>query len=56
MEKNEMEPVKTTRRELLKKTGKTVAFVLPLIVSFNISDLKAHASLPAPPAPPPPLP
>jgi hypothetical protein len=60
MEKENMESVQTTRRKMLKETGKKAAFILPVIVSFRISKLHAQASskpqsLPEPPDPPIPV-
>lgn len=37
-----------SRREILKKVGKTAAFVIPTLVTFSVSSLAAHASVPAP--------
>ncbi|MHB9029074.1 MAG: hypothetical protein ACYC9O_09910 [Candidatus Latescibacterota bacterium] len=54
MEKEKAVSEDTTRREVLKKTGKTVAFAMPVIMSFKVNELKAKASgsvggLPEPP-------
>ncbi|MHB9030386.1 MAG: hypothetical protein ACYC9O_16595 [Candidatus Latescibacterota bacterium] len=37
-------PGELTRREVLKKAGKTTAFVAPVIMSFKIGELQAKAS------------
>jgi hypothetical protein len=34
----------SSRRELLKKAGKTAAFVVPTLVTFHISNLAVAAS------------
>ncbi|MHB9030795.1 MAG: hypothetical protein ACYC9O_18660 [Candidatus Latescibacterota bacterium] len=40
-----------SRRDILKKAGKTSAFVLPTIATFAMTDLKVAASGSRPPNP-----
>jgi hypothetical protein len=35
---------RTTRREILKKAGKSAAFIAPVMLSFNVSEVKARVS------------
>ena len=42
----------STRRNMLKKVGFTSVFVVPTIMTFKISELKACASILKPPNPP----
>jgi hypothetical protein len=38
------EEIKSTRREILKKAGRTTVFVIPTIISFKISALACTPS------------
>jgi hypothetical protein len=42
MEKIENSELVNSRREVLKKIGKTSAFVLPVLLTFNVNELKAN--------------
>ncbi|MHB9027621.1 MAG: hypothetical protein ACYC9O_02510 [Candidatus Latescibacterota bacterium] len=42
---------KTSRREALKKAGKTAAIIAPVILSFNVNEVKARVSFLPPPPP-----
>ncbi|MHB9030003.1 MAG: hypothetical protein ACYC9O_14650 [Candidatus Latescibacterota bacterium] len=44
-------PEKPSRREALKKAGKTAAFIAPVILSFNVNEVKARVSFLPPPPP-----
>ena len=46
MEKEQSERNTFSRRELLKKAKKGAAFVVPTLVTFKLSELKVHASVP----------
>lgn len=44
MEEIKKEELSSSRRDLLKKAGKTAAFVVPTIVTFSIPSLQVSAS------------
>ena len=44
---------KISRRKILKKIKKSTVFVVPTLVSFNISKLHANSTAPAAIPPPP---
>ena len=42
MEKFENSEFVNSRRKVLKKIGKTSAFILPVLLTFNVNELKAN--------------
>ncbi|MHB9031012.1 MAG: hypothetical protein ACYC9O_19755 [Candidatus Latescibacterota bacterium] len=36
---------RTTRRDVLKKAGKSAAFIAPVLMSFKVSEVKAQNSV-----------